>query len=144
MRHKANFFSFAMSQFDWPIAKKSWNYGGSPNLKESMERWSASAFGPPIICEKGRTFGKTYGIKVRCYWEHPWGTHWKPREHIGNPLRTWGEHVGNKGKKKKSSPPPKPKIKKIKCKAFGVHAKPSHWLHEIFISKTVFTIFGLV
>jgi hypothetical protein len=22
--------------------------------------------------------GKTYGIKVRCYWEHPWGTHWEP------------------------------------------------------------------
>jgi len=40
-------------------------------------------FGPPIG-EKGRTLGKTYGIKVRCYWEHPWGTHWEPREHFGN------------------------------------------------------------
>jgi len=30
---------------------------------------------PNYITEKGRTLGKTYGIKVRCYWEHPWGTH---------------------------------------------------------------------
>jgi len=37
---------------------------------------------------RGRTLGKTYGIKVRCYWEHPWGTHWEPREHIGNALGT--------------------------------------------------------
>jgi hypothetical protein len=34
-----------------------------------MERLSASPFGPRK--------DKTYGIKVRCYWEHPW-------EHIGN------------------------------------------------------------
>ncbi len=36
------------------------------------------------IGEKRRTLGKTYGIKARCYWEHPWGTHWKLREPIGN------------------------------------------------------------
>jgi hypothetical protein len=30
---------------------------------------------PTYIGEKGRTLGKTYGIKVKCYWEHPWGTH---------------------------------------------------------------------
>ncbi len=32
--------------------------------------------------------GKKYGIKARCYWEHPWGTHWEPREHIENLMRT--------------------------------------------------------
>jgi hypothetical protein len=32
---------------------------------------------PTYIGEKGRTLGKTYGIKARCYWEHPWGTHWE-------------------------------------------------------------------
>jgi hypothetical protein len=36
---------------------------------------------PTYIGEKGRTLGKTYGIKVRCYWEQPWGTNWEP---IGN------------------------------------------------------------
>jgi hypothetical protein len=25
---------------------------------------------PTYIGEKGRTLGKTYGIKVRCYWGH--------------------------------------------------------------------------
>jgi predicted adenine nucleotide alpha hydrolase (AANH) superfamily ATPase len=43
---------------------------------------------PRYIGEKGRTLGKTYGIKPRCYWEHPWGTHWEPREHIENLMRT--------------------------------------------------------
>jgi len=32
---------------------------------------------PIYIGEKGRTLGKTYGIQVRCYWEH-----------IGNPMGT--------------------------------------------------------
>ncbi len=53
MCHKSNFFSFffEMSQFDWPIAKKKKkkkNYGASPKIEDSMERWRASpAFGPP-------------------------------------------------------------------------------------------------
>jgi len=52
-----------------------------------MERWSASPFGPlwpTYIGEKGRTLGKTSGIKARCYWEHPWGTQWELREHTRN------------------------------------------------------------
>jgi len=43
---------------------------------------------PTYIGEKGRTLGKTYGIKARCYWEHPWETHWELREHKGNMLGT--------------------------------------------------------
>jgi len=59
---------------------------------------------PNYIGEKGRTLGKTYGIKARCYWEHPWGTHWEPREHIENL-----KGIKEKGKmKKKSFPPPPP------------------------------------
>jgi hypothetical protein len=53
-----------------------------PEIEDSIERWSAS----PYIGEKGRTLGKTYEIKVRCYWEHPWRTHWEPMEHDGNPF----------------------------------------------------------
>jgi len=55
------------------------------------------------IGEKGRTLGKTYGIKARCYWEHPWGTHW---ELEGNML----------GTKEKSKKVPHPKKKKLKRK----------------------------
>jgi len=65
-------------------------------------RGSASPLWSTSIGEKGRTLGKTYWIKARCYWEHPWGTHWEPGEHIenlmGKPLGTRREHVGNKGK----------------------------------------------
>jgi hypothetical protein len=39
---------------------------------------------PTYIGEKGRTLGKTFGIKARCDWEHPWGIHWEPTEHIGH------------------------------------------------------------
>jgi hypothetical protein len=48
--HKSNFFPFAMSQLDQPIAKKKcWNYGSSPKIEDSMERWwSVSPFGPGI------------------------------------------------------------------------------------------------
>jgi ABC-type transporter lipoprotein component MlaA len=40
----------------------------------------------------GQTLGKTYGINARCYWEHPWGTHWEPREDIGNLMGTHWEN----------------------------------------------------
>jgi hypothetical protein len=50
----------------------------------------------------GRTLCKPYGITTRCYWKHPWGTHWEPREDIRNVMGAhWElerEHVGNKGK----------------------------------------------
>jgi hypothetical protein len=45
---------------------------------------------PSYIGEKGRTLGKTNGIKVRCYWEHPWGTHWEPDR---NPLGIFLENL---------------------------------------------------
>jgi len=37
----------------------------------------------------------TNGIKVRCYWEHPWGTHLEPRKHIENLMGTHRELEGN-------------------------------------------------
>ncbi len=37
---------------------------------------------------------------------HPWGTHWE----LKNPLGTWREHRGNKGKMKKILPPPPPPV----------------------------------
>jgi len=76
------------------------------NLMESMEapqnRWfygkmECHPLWPTYIGEKGRTFGKTYGIEVSCYWEHLWN--------LWNMLRTWWEHIGNKLKKKKDPPP---------------------------------------
>jgi hypothetical protein len=37
-----------MSQFDWPIAKKKVEIWRLPKIENSMERWNASPFGPPI------------------------------------------------------------------------------------------------
>jgi len=48
-----------------------------PKVEDSMEGWNSSPFGPIYIGEEGRTLGKTYGIKARCYWEHPWEMHWE-------------------------------------------------------------------
>jgi hypothetical protein len=59
-----------MSQFDWPITKKKLELWRLLKIEDSMERWSASPFGPTYIGEKGRTLGKRNGIKARCYWEH--------------------------------------------------------------------------
>jgi hypothetical protein len=50
---------------------------------------------------RGGLWAKHIGIKARYYWEHPWGTHWEPREHIGNLMGTHWELEGNKGKVKK-------------------------------------------
>jgi len=79
-----------MSYFDWPITKKGCNYGGSPIIKNSIEIWRVLPFGPRIYLRRGGiTLGKTYGIKTRCYLEHPWGAHWELREHIGNLMGTY-------------------------------------------------------
>ncbi len=94
-----------------------------PKIEDSLKRWSVSALWPSHIGEKWRTLGRTYGIKARCYWEHPWGTHWE----LTGP---WKEHIGKKKEKWKKSPPP-PKLKGKIIKALWVHAEHSHWLHKI-------------
>jgi hypothetical protein len=63
-----------------------------PKIEDSTESWSALSLWPTYIGEKGRTLDKTYGIKARRYWEHPWRTH---REHIGNLMGTHWELEGN-------------------------------------------------
>jgi len=40
---------------------------------------------PRYIGEKGRTLGKTYGIKARFYSEHPWETHWEAYPPVCSP-----------------------------------------------------------
>jgi hypothetical protein len=93
--HKFNFF-FGCNDPIWLAHhKKKLELRRLPKIEDSMERWRCLPLWPTYIGEKGRTLGKTYRIKMRCYWEHLWGTHWEPRE-----------HVGNKGKMKKNPPPP--------------------------------------
>jgi len=80
----------------------------------------------------GRTLGKTYGIKLRCYWEHPWGTYWELE----------GNMLGRKEKRKtiltRPHRPPATQNSKEKnqgplsaCQASPLAA------HEISISRTI-------
>jgi hypothetical protein len=53
---------------------------------------------------RGGLWAKHRGLKARYYWEHPWGTHWELKEHIGNMMGTqkgtdWeqGKNVKNPG-----------------------------------------------
>jgi hypothetical protein len=125
-----------------------------PKIEDSMERWSDSPFRlwPTHISEKGRTLGKTYEIKSSCYWEHPWGARWEPREHIENLMGTHWELERNmlrtcwEQRKNEKNPPPQPrhlKLKREKIKALWVHAAPSHWLCMKFLfTKPFLTIFS--
>jgi hypothetical protein len=47
----------------------------APQKKRFYGKMEFLPLWPDYIGEKGRTLGKIYGIKMRCYWENPWGTH---------------------------------------------------------------------
>jgi hypothetical protein len=66
-----------------------------------MERWRVAALWPTYNGEKGRTLGKTYRIKARCYWEHPRGTDWEPVENLKGTCWEQREKFYKKKKKKK-------------------------------------------
>ncbi len=53
----------------------------------------------------------------------------------GNMMKTCWEHIGNKKKTKNNSSHPTPKMKKQGPSC--MHVEPSHWLHEISLSKIV-------
>jgi len=71
----------------WEQGRKTKNASPPPTPKvETMEasqnrrfygKMECLSLWPTYIGEKGRTLGKTYGTKARCYWGHPWGTHWE-------------------------------------------------------------------
>jgi len=113
--HKSNIFLLNLIG-PWQKKLKLWRL---PKIEDSMK---CLPLWPTYIGEKGRTSGKTYGIKARCDWEHPWGTHWEQRKNEKILLL--------------HSPPP-PQNLKGKNKALWVQAEPSHWLHETSIRKTV-------
>ncbi len=82
---------------------------------------------PGYIGEKGTILGKTYGFDTRCYWEHPWGTHWKLGEQLGNTVGTHEQLI------KKNSPPfPWPSKPKLKSWDPWMYVAPSHWLQGIW------------
>jgi len=124
------YFCFCFSQWATligPLQKKVKTME-TPQNRRFYGKMECLPLWPTYIGEKGRTLGKTHGIKVRCYWKHPWRKHWEPD---GNPLGTWREHVWEQRNFFKKSFCPPPQTWKKKIKALWVHAEPSHWLHEI-------------
>jgi hypothetical protein len=53
----------------------------APQIRRIYGKMECLPLWPTYMGEKGRSLGKTYGIKARCYWEHL-------GEHIGNLLGT--------------------------------------------------------
>jgi hypothetical protein len=74
-----------MSQLIGPLQKKKDETIKAPQNRRFYGKMEYLHLWPSYIGEKGRTLGQTYGIKVRFYREHPWGTHW---EHDGNMVGT--------------------------------------------------------
>ncbi len=101
--------------------KRKLKIGMVPQNRRLLWSCGASPLAYLYIGEKGRTLGKTYGIKARCYWEHPWGTHWELE----------GNMLGTKEKLKKPSPHT-PTQNFLECML-----QPTHWLHVFLISKTI-------
>jgi len=70
--------------------------GPLPKKVESMKALQNKRFYGmecPLLCpryirEKGRTLGKTYGMKAMCYWEHLWGTWWELEGNMKKTLST--------------------------------------------------------
>jgi hypothetical protein len=89
-------------------------------------------------------WAKPYGIKLRCYWEYlgehileqlvNLGIFWEIDE---NPMGTGGNTLRTREKNKKIILPPTSLKEKKKLDCSRVHAEPSHWLHDISVSKTV-------
>ncbi len=70
--HKSNFFSFYLqwANLIGPLQKNVESVE-VPQNKSFYGKMKCPSLWPSYIGEKGRTLGKTYGIKARCYWEHP-------------------------------------------------------------------------
>ncbi len=78
-----------MSQFDWSITQKKWNYGGSQNIRFYFEIWSSSPLANICqgICDKWgameNMLGNTLGTS-ETYWEFQWNIAWTHWHHQQN------------------------------------------------------------
>ncbi len=102
--------------------KKLWRL---PKIEASTLKYGVPPLWPTYVGEKRTTFAKAYGIKVRCYEKHV-------GEHIGNLVNI----LGTGDFFIKNLPPP-PTEKEKKARHLECMLGPSHWLHEISLSKRV-------
>jgi hypothetical protein len=105
-----------MGHFDWTIIL-------GQRIAVSIWGWSASPLAH-LSRSEGENFGQRIWDKMRCYWEHLWGTYWEQKKQIR-------EHIGKKEKTPKKLLSPPPQKKKLRT------PQPSHWLYEIYVFKSV-------
>jgi hypothetical protein len=100
-------------EHDWAFPLAGWNYSSQNSLSQFFA-WANTPCKehPNYIGEKGRILGKRYGFEIRCYWEHPWGTHWEIGDQLGNMVGTQ-QQLQKERKKNLPVPSPKTQIKKL-------------------------------
>jgi hypothetical protein len=138
------FFFFFCNKIFWLAhCKKKLKLWRPPQNRRFYWKLEYLPLWPTYTSEKGRTLGKTYGIKARCYWEHI--------GNLGNIFENLkGKCWEQKENEKKSSPhpiprPPPPKLKRKKFKVPRVHAfnLPIGCMYFWF-PKLLVIIFGLL
>jgi hypothetical protein len=61
--HISNFCFFYNEPISLGHCKKKFKLWKPPKIKDSMEIWNASPFGPPILVRRGGLWGKYMGLK---------------------------------------------------------------------------------
>jgi hypothetical protein len=100
----------------------------APQNRRFYGKMECFSLWPTYIGEMGRTLGKTYRIKARCFWEKPWGTNWEKMKY-----------------KKKPPPPPPPQanLKEKKSRHFECMLSLPIGCMKFLFPKLFGTIFGL-
>jgi len=73
------FFGAVLNNFHWPITKKKLELLKLTIIEDFI--YIVPPIWPNYVSEKGKILGKTYGMKMWCYWKHL-------EEHIGNLMGT--------------------------------------------------------
>ncbi len=140
------FFFFCNEPICGPIANKKLKLWRLPKKENSVERWSASPFGPAIEARRGELQAKRMGLKQGAI-GNTLGEH---IGNIGNILRTSWKFIGNlKGtcweqrkNLKKSSPRPPQNLKEKTRHCECMLSLPIGCMKFPF-RKLLVTIFGL-
>jgi hypothetical protein len=99
------FFFWEKRHINWPITTFFETLGTPPPIEAPL--WTPSSkieinmlsYGPPfsVSIDESWTWGKPYGIKLRCYWESLGEQLWN----LGNLMGTGWEHIWEQENKQK-------------------------------------------
>jgi hypothetical protein len=121
------FFFFNLQQRSWLVQDffkkiKLWRL---PGIEASTLKYRVPPLWPPLYRWKEDNICQSIWDESEVLRRTCWGMHWE-----------LGEHIENQGKMKKN-PSPIPNWKGKKVRHLHCMLGPSHWLHEISLSKRV-------